>query len=357
MDIAALENLTNLSELHLAYNRIADLTPLAKNMGLDKGALIDVRGNPLTDESFEVVIPALAARGVRVLNSAPPRLEFVHDDSVMVLRVGENLATQTLYNGLALDAYASTLYSHFEDAFDFVMFFSNLDDIDQHENARYYGVYSSVRNDTAGIGRGTFYDSRYGSVDKLKGVIHFPYNRALRSGPSLHEMLHAWANFAVPTAVGGHWGFSSAAGQLGGFELGNLVELGGRPLRGGAVRHIRQRRQQAGLQPHRVVLRRVHPTGGSARPVGCRGWRVGRRGRELRENRGWPRCLLGERCQDVLHRGHRGQERRSRPEHGGCAVALPRGSGSVDGCRPSAYDRAARSLEPARGVVQPAGGR
>ena len=226
VDIAALENLTNLSELHLAYNRIADLTPLAKNMGLDKGALIDVRGNPLTDESLEVVIPALAARGVRVLNSAPPRLEFVHDDSVMVLRVGENLATQTLYNGLALDAYASTLYSHFEDAFDFVMFFSNLDDIDQHENARYYGVYSSVRNDTAGIGRGTFYDSRYGSVDKLKGVIHFPYNRALRSGPSLHEILHAWANFAVPTAVGGHWGFSSAAGQLGGFELGNLVELG-----------------------------------------------------------------------------------------------------------------------------------
>ena len=106
------------------------------------------------------------------------------------------------------------------------MFFSNLDDIDDHQHSHYYGVYSSVRNDVAGTGRSTFYDSRYGSVDKLKGVIHYPYNRALRSGPSLHEMLHAWANFAVPTAVGGHWGFSSAAGQLGGFELGNLVELG-----------------------------------------------------------------------------------------------------------------------------------
>ena len=71
-----------------------------------------------------------------------------------------------------------------------------------------------------------FYDHRYGSVQTLKGVIHFPFNRALRSGPSLHEILHAWANHTIPTAVGAHWGFSSANGQLGGFDIGNLVELG-----------------------------------------------------------------------------------------------------------------------------------
>ena len=58
-------------------------------------------------------------------------------------------------------------------------------------------------------------------------MIHFPYNRALMNGPSLHEILHAWANFAVPTAVGAHWGFSSANGQLGGFDLANLEDLGG----------------------------------------------------------------------------------------------------------------------------------
>ena len=33
------------------------------------------------------------------------------------------------------------------------------------------------------------------------------------NGPSLHEILHAWANFAVPMAVGAHWRFSSANGQ------------------------------------------------------------------------------------------------------------------------------------------------
>lgn len=45
-------------------------------------------------------------------------------------------------------------------------------------------------------------------------------------GPSLHELLHGYLaamtldqgpNFLIPTAVEGHWGFSSAAGQLGGW--------------------------------------------------------------------------------------------------------------------------------------------
>ena len=226
VDIAALEHLTNLDTLNLAYNRIADLSPLVNNPGLSDGDLVDVRGNPLSEESTATVVPTLVSRGVHVEAGTPARFELVHDDNVVVLHVEADLQTQDLYTGLPLDLYSTILYAHFEDAFDFVMFYSNLDDIDEHQHAHYYGVYSSVRNDTAGVGRGTFYDSRYGSRDKLKGVIHFPYNRALLSGPSLHEMLHAWANFTVPTAVGGHWGFSSAAGQLGGFELGNLVELG-----------------------------------------------------------------------------------------------------------------------------------
>ena len=226
VDVAALSGLTALERLDLSYNRITDLSPLADNGGLDDGDQVDVRGNPLSEESSTTVVPALVARGVHVRASPPFRPDLVHDDSVLILQVGEDISAETLYTGLPLDLYATTLYTHFEDVFDFVMFFSNLDDIDEHQNARYYGVYSSVRDDTAGVGLRTFYDNRYGSPEKLKGVIHFPYNRALRSGPSLHEMLHAWANFAVPTAVGGHWGFSSAAGQLGGFEHGNLVELG-----------------------------------------------------------------------------------------------------------------------------------
>lgn len=38
--------------------------------------------------------------------------------------------------------------------------------------------------------------------------------------------MHAWANFAVPTAQP-HWGFSSSNGQLGGFDPDTLTDLGG----------------------------------------------------------------------------------------------------------------------------------
>lgn len=226
VDIVALENLTRLEELRLAFNRIADLTPLANNPGLGEGDFVDVRGNPLTAASVETVVSGLLARGVRVEASPPPRLAAVHDDSVVVLHVGEDIAALDLFTGLPLDAYSSALYTHFEDAFDFVMFFSNLDDLEDHDDSHYVGVYSSVRNDTAGLGLRMFYDNRYGSAERLKGVIHFPYNRALLFGPALHEILHAWANYAIPSAVEAHWGFSSADGQLGGFDIANLVELG-----------------------------------------------------------------------------------------------------------------------------------
>lgn len=225
-DITALAGLVNLDELNLAYNRIADLGPLADNVGLDDGDHVDVRGNPLNGQSIGMVVPTLVARGVRMDVGTPARLELTYGDSVQVMHVGEDLATLDLFSGLPLDLYSTVLYSRFEDVFDFIMFFSNLDDFDEHEHAHYYGVYSSVRNDTAGVGLRTFYDNRYGSAETLKGVIHYPYNRALRSGPSLHEILHAWANYTIPTAVGAHWGFSSANGQLGGFDIGNLVELG-----------------------------------------------------------------------------------------------------------------------------------
>ena len=233
VDVAPLENLTNLDYLDLSHNRIADLKPLAANDGLGKGDRIDVRGNPLTDESVETVLPALAARGADVASGGVSEFEAVHDDNVVVLRVGDAIAKETLSTGLALEAYAREFYRHFEDRFDFLMFFSNLDDISDHENAPYYGVYSSVRNDVEGTGRTRYYTNRYGSTERLKGVIHFPYNRALLFGPSLHEVQHAWANYAVPTAVGGHWGFSSANGQLGGFDIADLADLGDGRYAGG----------------------------------------------------------------------------------------------------------------------------
>ncbi len=64
-------------------------------------------------------------------------------------------------------------------------------------------------------------------------MIHFPYRAGLWRGPGLHELMHSWANYAVPTATRSHWGFSSANGQLGGFDRDNLVELGAGRYRAG----------------------------------------------------------------------------------------------------------------------------
>ena len=48
----------------------------------------------------------------------------------------------------------------------------------------------------------------------------------MSKGPALHEIMHRWANSVVPTVWGGHWGFSSAYGQLGGLDIETLVDHG-----------------------------------------------------------------------------------------------------------------------------------
>ncbi len=63
-DVTPLAGLTNLTELRLENNNISDLAPLVENTGLGLGRWVDVRGNPLSDESINTHIPALQARGV-----------------------------------------------------------------------------------------------------------------------------------------------------------------------------------------------------------------------------------------------------------------------------------------------------
>ncbi len=63
-DVTPLAGLTNLIELRLENNHISDLAPLVENAGLGFANWIDVRGNPLSDESINTHIPALQARGV-----------------------------------------------------------------------------------------------------------------------------------------------------------------------------------------------------------------------------------------------------------------------------------------------------
>ncbi len=158
---------------------------------------------------------------------------FVYNDNVFVLPVAESLARVRL----PVRKYTAKFYEHFDDAFDFLMFVSNVDSPDQGV----FGTYRPARNDTAGIGQETFSKRAYRRLAaKLQGVMHFPGYDLIRLGPSLHELMHRWANYVVPgkrpsgwanffvPGIGSwsHWGFSSAHGQLGGFRLADLVDHG-----------------------------------------------------------------------------------------------------------------------------------
>ena len=145
---------------------------------------------------------------------------FVYNDNVFVLPIAESLARVRL----PVRKYAAKFYEHFDDEFDFLMFVSNI----EHPDKGVLGTYHRVRNDTAGIGSKTFSKRAYRRLAaKLQGVMHFPGYNFIRLGPSLHELMHRWANHVVPwKRSSSHWGFSSADGQLGGFRLADLVDLG-----------------------------------------------------------------------------------------------------------------------------------
>jgi hypothetical protein len=78
-----------------------------------------------------------------------------------------------------------------------------------------------------GIGQPTYTKAaQYGSAGRLRAVIHL----SMRNGPSLHELLHAWANFIVPTGIASHWNFSSSGGgQLGAYDGNTFTDLRGGP--------------------------------------------------------------------------------------------------------------------------------
>lgn len=231
-DVSALARLSELTDLDLSGNLIRDPSPLLQNVGLGDGDSLDISSNPANDGS---VYRALERRGVQVdsgfmiADIAPDDfpdsyLTRVYNDNVLVMYLTEDLRTS--FNTHPTEAFSRDVYKWFADTFDYLLFLSNLDSISDNEEPVPYGRYDPVMNETEGIGMGRFYNRAYGSAGKLRGVIRFPYNDALLGGPSLHELQHAWANHALPTAVPGHWGFSSADGQLGGFARAALTDHG-----------------------------------------------------------------------------------------------------------------------------------
>lgn len=124
---------------------------------------------------------------------------------------------------------SNKVYEHFNDDFDFIII---LNVEESQPNNLYYGLSTPAQNDIEGLGRNIWDNSAsFGSSGNLKTVIHMPRVEYIRNGPFLHEIQHYWSNHGlIPTASGGHWGYSSAGGQLGGFD--EIEDLGGNTYRG-----------------------------------------------------------------------------------------------------------------------------
>ena len=66
-DAAPLAGLPALRRLRLGWNRVADAAPLRSGAWLSSESVVGLRGNPLTQASFEDDIPALRAAGAKVV--------------------------------------------------------------------------------------------------------------------------------------------------------------------------------------------------------------------------------------------------------------------------------------------------
>jgi len=259
-DIAALEKLIALRRLDLSGNPIHDPSPLLANAGLGEGDTVFSLSNPA---NWKSVYESLRSRGVRVdarltITGADldeflgSHLSQIHNENVLVMNLSEDLATS--FNSIPTVFLARDVYRSFDDAFDFLVFLSNLDEYSDNTERVPYGRYRPIMNDTKGTGRDLLFRRHYGSSGKLRGVVQFPYNKGLRRGPALHEFQHAWANYSVPTAYSGHWGFSSANGQLGGFDASDLVDLGGGQYSAGRFGTVANRGTSVPYSPVELYL-------------------------------------------------------------------------------------------------------
>jgi hypothetical protein len=144
------------------------------------------------------------------------------------------LVSESLFYDELLEI-SNTVYSKFNDDFDFIFYVLNTGEDEAIMNGLgFYGINIGVSNDVQGIGMSQYSSSSYwGSEGKLKSIMYFPFYDAIVRGPSLHELCHNWAAFVCPTfdlegnGYSGHWGVSNAGGQLGGFKYVRTVKDNG----------------------------------------------------------------------------------------------------------------------------------
>ena len=81
-DVSPLAGLTQLRELYLQNNSISDLWPLVTNRGLSSGDKLNLKGNPLSDISFDSYIPLLQSRAVTVERDLPGLVGHIPDPNL-----------------------------------------------------------------------------------------------------------------------------------------------------------------------------------------------------------------------------------------------------------------------------------
>ena len=127
------------------------------------------------------------------------------------------------------------IYGKFKDDYDFIFLVLNESSVPSGIN--YYGQQQPVSNGIKGIGRDNdIFDqsSEYGSAGRLKALVQMTTKDGIKQGPSLHELLHQWANYGITTEGAydnihwsdfrPHWGVTggNTRGQLGGFAQSTL---------------------------------------------------------------------------------------------------------------------------------------
>ena len=162
---------------------------------------------------------------------------LIWNDNLFVLPVSEDFVVDGVAISLPLEESAKRFYEHFEDNFDFLFVANNL--VASVDILGPKGYYIPVKNDVQGIGSPLFSETGWwGSRGRLQGVIALPFVARTEDpewpearewtpfggGPGVHEVMHRWANFIWP--AGSHWGFSSANGLLGGFDIALLEDHG-----------------------------------------------------------------------------------------------------------------------------------
>jgi hypothetical protein len=126
---------------------------------------------------------------------------------------GGSNATYSLVDAIEAKVTAQ-VKAQFQDSFDTIFY---IWDFDTKPINAPYGYYQT----TSG------YKCTQAPCPRLQGTMTIPFwNDALRDSPLLHEILHEYANFALPTSNASHWGFSSVGGQLGGWNSARFTALG-----------------------------------------------------------------------------------------------------------------------------------